>query len=408
MSMKSAQEAREMILSSVKALSSELVSLLESHRRVLAEDIVAREDIPAFDNSSMDGFALQAADTDGASETAPVQLHIAGEVAAGAISVPELSAHTALRIMTGAPVPPGADAVLELEAVKTQNGCVQVSMPVHAGRNIRRRGEEFRAGTVVLHRGTYLRAAHLGVLATLGYTKVQVFRKPSVAFLTTGDELVDVGQPLQPGQIRNSNAYALWGLLREAGAEPVNLGTARDDARMLYEKFQSGLAYDALLTSGGVSVGAYDLVIKTLKRLGVQQQFWKVNIKPGMPLFFGLYHDDQQQRDVPVFGLPGNPVSTMVTFLQFVRPALDKMVGLTDRPPIRLKARLEHDLVKREGKRHFVRGMLRNENSRLTVQTTGMQSSAALSSMALANCLIVIPEERTEIKAGEEVEVELL
>lgn len=406
--MKSVQEAREMILSSVNTLPTELVSLLAAHGRVLAEDIVAREDLPAFDNSSMDGFALQAADTAGATEINPVQLPLAGEVAAGSLLPQTLSAHTAMRIMTGAPIPPGANAVLELEAVKTQNGSVEISLPVQAGRNIRRKGEELRAGTTVLHHGTHLQAAHLGVLATLGYEKVQVYCKPFVAFLTTGNELVEVGCPLQPGQIRNSNAYALWGLLREAGAEPVNLGTARDDEHSLRDKLHKGLSYDALVTSGGVSVGAYDFVIKTLEALGVQKQFWKVNIKPGMPLFFGLYRDRQRERDIPVFGLPGNPVSTMVTFLQFVRPAIDAMQGRIDRRPIRLTARMVQDYVKKDGKRHFLRGVLRNENGSLTVQTTGMQNSAALSSMAVANCLIVIPEERKQIKAGEEVDVELL
>ncbi|HXG38503.1 MAG TPA: gephyrin-like molybdotransferase Glp [Bacteroidota bacterium] len=405
--MKSAQEARKVILSSVKTLPSEQVSLWEAHGRVLGEDIIAREDLPAFDNSSMDGFALHAADTVEATETKPALLHLAGEVAAGALSVRELSARTAVRIMTGAPIPPGADAVLELEAVKTQNGFVQIEMPVSVGRNIRRKGEELSAGTVVFRHGTYLRAAHLGVLATLGYEKVQVYRKPSVAFLTTGNELVDVGHPLEVGQIRNSNAYALWGLIREAGAEPVNLGTARDDERSLHDKLHAGLSYDVLVTSGGVSVGAYDLVMRVLERLGVQKQFWKVNIKPGMPLFFGLYRN-QRERDVPVFGLPGNPVSTMVTFLQFVRPAIQTMQGRTDSEPIRLPARMMQDYVKKDGKRHFLRGILRNDNGSLTVQTTGTQSSAALSSMALANCLIVVPEQRTDIKAGEEVEVELL
>lgn len=405
--MKSAQEARNVILSSVKTLPSEQVSLWEAHGRVLGEDITAREDLPAFDNSSMDGFALHAADTVEATETKPALLHLAGEVAAGALSVRELSARTAVRIMTGAPIPLGADAVLELEAVKTQNGFVQIERPVSVGRNIRRKGEELGAGTVVLRHGTHLRAAHLGVLATLGYEKVQVYRKPSVAFLTTGNELVDVGHPLEVGQIRNSNAYALWGLIREAGAEPVNLGTARDDERSLHDKLHAGLSYDVLVTSGGVSVGAYDLVMRVLERLGVQKQFWKVNIKPGMPLFFGLYRN-QRERDVPVFGLPGNPVSTMVTFLQFVRPAIQTMQGRTDNEPTRLPARMMQDYVKKDGKRHFLRGILRNDNGSLTVQTTGTQSSAALSSMALANCLIVVPEQRTDIKAGEEVEVELL
>jgi molybdopterin molybdotransferase len=406
--MRSVQEAREIILSSVQVLPSEEVSLLDAHGRVLAEDIVTREDLPFFDNSSMDGVALRSADTAEATETSPVTLRLAGEVAAGAILPRELSAHTAVRIMTGAPIPSGADAVLELEALSIQNGSVRISKPVRAGRNIRRKGEELRAGTTIVRPGTYLRAAHLGLLAMLGYAKVRVYRKPSVAVLTTGNELVDLGQPLQPGQIRNSNAYALSGLLREAGAEPVNLGTARDDEQVLREQLREGLKYDALVTSGGVSVGAYDLVMKALEGLGVEKKFWKVNIKPGMPMFFGLYQASEQGRAVPVFGLPGNPVSTMVTFLQFVRPSIHAMQGRTDGDPLRLNARLMHGYVKNDGKRHYLRGILQSENGRLAVQSTGTQSSAALTSMVLANCLIVIPEERREIQAGEEVEVEML
>jgi molybdopterin molybdotransferase len=404
--MKSVEEARTIILSAVRTMPSEQVPLLESHRRVLAEDIAAKEDVPSFDHSSMDGFALRAEDTLAATETTPVFLHLAGEVAAGERSLGRLIPQTAVRIMTGAPIPPGADAVLQLEAVYVQNGSVRVDKPVSVGTNVRRKGEELRAGTTVLKRGDDLRASHLALLALLGVDRVNVIRKPSVAFLATGNELVEVDEQPQPGQLRNSNSYALWGLIREAGAEPVSLGTVRDDEGALYEKLQAGLAHDVLITSGGVSVGAYDYVVKTLLRLGVQQQFWKVNIKPGKPLFFGIFSN--RERTVPVFGLPGNPVSTIVSFLQFVRPALLKMTGRTDSALRRLQAVFTQDYQKQDGRRHLLRGVLRNENNRLIVHTTGMQSSAALSSMVNANCLIVIPEETMHVKAGEEVEVELL
>lgn len=406
--MNTAEEALNIILGSVALLPDECVPLLRAHQRVLAQAIVADGDVPFFDNSSMDGFALSSADTRSATEIAPVTLQVVGEVAAGSTFSQAIPEQSAVRIMTGAPIPPGADAVLELEAVVAKNGSVQLGKPVATGRNIRKKGEDILAGSTAVERGTFLRASHMGVLASLGVTTVPVYRKPFVALLTTGNELVGVDQKPQAGQIRNSNAFSLWGLTEESGALPVNLGTARDDEEELALKLREGLQQDMLVTSGGVSVGAYDYMLKLLGQIGVDIKFWKVNIKPGMPLLFGVHHDSARQRDIPVFGLPGNPVSTIVTFLQFVRPAIHKMTGREHAKPIRLAATLEHDFQKKDVKRHFVRGIVRNENNRFVVHSTGSQSSGALTSMVKANCLIVIPEERMEIKAGEEVDIELL
>lgn len=405
--MTTADEALNIILSSVALLPEERVPLLQAHHRVLAQAVVADSDIPFFDNSSMDGFALSSGDTQSATDAAPVTLQVVGEVAAGSTFSQTISKHSVVRITTGAPIPLGADAVLELEAVAAKNGSVQIGKPVAAGKNIRKKGEDMKAGATVLGRGTFIRASQLGVLASLGVTRVPVYRKPSVAILTTGNELVEIDQKPQLGQIRNSNAYSLCGLIEESGAEPVNLGTARDNEDELLEKLREGLQHDVLVTSGGVSVGAYDYVLKTLEHIGVEVKFWKVKIKPGMPLVFGVYRDNERRRDIPVFGLPGNPVSTMVTFLQFVRPAIFKMMGREDGQQIRLIATLEHDFQKKDSKRHFVRGIVRNEKNRLFVQSTGTQSSGALTSMAKANCLMVISEQQMEIKAGEEVEIEL-
>ncbi|MCI0706987.1 MAG: molybdopterin molybdotransferase MoeA [Ignavibacteriae bacterium] len=403
--MKSVQEARAIILDSLAMQSVESQPLRQAFHRVLAEDVVAAQDVPAFDNTSMDGYAVVSADTLRASEAAQVRLSVSGEVSAGKMYSGTLKPGEAVRIMTGAPIPIGADAVVEQEVVRASNGFVEIGTVVQPGRNIRRKGEDVRAGTVIMHRGTFLRSAHLGVLASAGASSVQVYRTPSVAFLTTGNELVEIDSIPASGQIRNSNAYSLWGLIQEAGAEPVDIGTAKDDKHELSQKLREGLKQDVLITSGGVSVGAYDYVLKTLEELGVKQKFWKVNIKPGMPFFYGVYHD--ANRVVPVFGLPGNPVSTMVTFLQFVRPALQKMMGREDFEVVRLKAKIEHDIHKKATKRHFLRGIVRNEAGGLIVTTTGTQSSGALTSMAKANCFIVVPEDVTELKAGDEVGIEL-
>ncbi|MGH2569444.1 MAG: molybdopterin molybdotransferase MoeA, partial [Bacteroidota bacterium] len=277
--MKSVGEAREIILQSVPAALEEKLPLLQAHRRVLAETVIAEADIPAFDNSSMDGFALSSEDTQRANQSIPVTLQLAGEVAAGSVLSQAIPAGSAVRIMTGAPIPRGANAVIEQEAVVARNGIVQVGIPVAEGRNIRKKGEDIRSGATILELGTLMKAAHLGVLASLGVSHVSVYRKPTVAFLATGNELVDLSQEPEEGQIRNSNAYTLWGLVEESGGVPVNLGTAKDDEHELMEKLRRGLSYDMLMTSGGVSVGAYDYVLKALEDLGVQRKFWKVNIK---------------------------------------------------------------------------------------------------------------------------------
>ncbi|MBI3110935.1 MAG: molybdopterin molybdotransferase MoeA [Ignavibacteriales bacterium] len=407
--MLSFDEARELISRQLPVLASEYVSLTQALNRVLAGDLVADHDIPSFDNSSMDGYALHASDTVGAGPgSGGVQLKVAGEAGAGTVTSTPVARGTVIRIMTGAPLPPGADAVLEQEQVIVRNGSIEIAAIVPEGKNIRRKGEDLCAGQTVMTRGSILRAGHLGVLASLGKTEIMVYRRPKVGILTTGNELIDVAEPLTPGKIRNSNAYSLLGSVLESGGEPVSLGKVKDEERDLEGALRKGLEYDALVTSGGVSVGKYDLVLQTLKNIGVEIVFWKVNIKPGMPVAFGLYRTSGTEKPVPVFALPGNPVSTMVTFLQFVRPALFRMGGREGDGALRLNATLEHDIRKHDRKRHFSRGVVRNEHGRLIVRTTGTQSSGVLSSMVQANCLITLREEQMEIRAGEEVEVEFL
>lgn len=398
--MLSAKEAQDIVLSSVPTLEREHVDIINAHGRVLAEEIIAAENIPPFDNSAMDGFAVRAHDV----SNAPILLKIIGEVSAGQLFSHELRPGEAIRVMTGGQVPPGADAVVQVEWTGTAGeNQVRVQRAVTVGLNIRRAGEDIQKGQVVLQSGRELRAAELGVLASLGRKSVNVYQVPRVAFIATGNELLEVDQPLEPGKIRNSNSYTVSALIKEIGAHPVDLGIARDSRHELRNKILQGLGSDALVTTGGVSVGNYDLVQTVMKEIGIEIKLWKVNIKPGMPFLFGMY------ESTPVFGLPGNPVSTMVTFLKFVKPALRKMMGVS--PPeagFRLRAELAHDLKKTDGKRHFIRGILESQDGKFTVRTTGSQSSGVLSSLVKANCLIVVPEHVGTLKKGDSAEVELL
>ncbi|HLF20067.1 MAG TPA: gephyrin-like molybdotransferase Glp, partial [Bacteroidota bacterium] len=332
---------------------------------------------------------------------------VLGEIAAGDASEKNLGARTAIHVMTGAPIPEGADAVVEQELTTIRNGTVLVPSALTAGRNIRRKGEDIRAGQIAVQKGRLLKAPEMGVLASIGISSLEVFRKPTVAILTSGNELVAVDSKLEPGKIRNSNAYSLLGLVKQALCMPVDLGIVPDDEEILSRKIKEGLTHDALITSGGVSVGKYDLMLKALENVGVVRKFWKVNIKPGGPFAFSVYIRKDQK--IPVFSLPGNPVSTVVTFLELVLPGLMRLTGISSPSKrLQLRARLDHDIRKNDKKRHFSRGILRNEGGELFVKTTGPQSSGILTSMVLANCLIVIPEDQQDLKAGELVDVEIL
>lgn len=405
--MVSAIEARKRIVDSITPVSSEPCPLQGCGGRILAIDVSAPHDVPLFNNSGMDGYAVQAGDVLKASSENPVDLKPLGEVPAGKPFTDQVAPGTAIRIMTGAPVPDGADAVIEQELTETRNGMVRVQAPARIGRNIRKRGEDIRAGSIVLKKGTRMNPAAVGVLASLGILSVDVYRQPSVAILTTGDELVDAAETPGPGQIRNSNAFTLSELVRNCGAVPVNLGIVRDTRNELSSAVRKALEADAVITSGGVSVGAFDLVLDVLKSEGVAIQFWKVNIKPGMPLAYGI--KKRNGKTVPVVALPGNPVSSMVTFLQFVRPGLEKLSGIpAPGLPLRIRAILAETLSKKDHKRHFVRGIAGNDGDQIVVATTGSQSSGVLTSMVAANCLIVLPEDAGDLKAGDSVEVELL
>jgi molybdopterin molybdotransferase len=394
-----AREALQSILNAAHPLGPVTLSIERSIGSALAEDVVAAENIPSFDNAAMDGFAVISSDA----ATAPVTLSIAGEVAAGAVASSDLKPGEAMSIMTGAKIPRGCDAVIQQEWTELPDPHhVKLLRPVTAGHNIRRAGSDITSGTVVLKRGTSLRPQEIGVLASLGRRFAVVHRKPSVAILATGSEIVDVAKPLPDGKVRNSNAYVLTALAAQLGCDAVNMGIVQDELAEIKKRMEEGLRSDVLITTGGVSVGKYDLVMSALKELGGEVKFWKVNIKPGMPLMFG------QCRGRLVFGLPGNPVSAMVTFLQFVKPALLRLMGLEREAPVRLHARLDEEIRKSDGKRHFVRGILTNSDGSVHVRTTGSQVSNVLTSLSRADCLIILPEDRDYFPKGAEVEVELL
>ncbi|HWP81901.1 MAG TPA: gephyrin-like molybdotransferase Glp [Bacteroidota bacterium] len=398
-----ANEGLRIILSNLPLLPVETRKLLDAHSAVLAKDIIATHDVPPYDCSSMDGFALRAADTREAVRV-PVSLNVVGELAAGDSGNFIVQPQTAVRIMTGASIPEGSDAVLEQELVTIRNGSILLNSAVASGRNIRRKGEDIRVGDCVLKKGTLLRAFHLGVIASQGIQEVEVFRTPNVSILTTGNELADVDEK---GNVRrDSNRYSLWGLVRECSGKPILLNRARDNEQELQEKIQDGLRHDVLITTGGVSVGKYDFVLNVLEEIGVEIKFWKLRIKPGMPIAFGVYAD--RGRRVPVFALPGNPVSAGITFLEFVKPGLQAMQGRQPDPPVALWAISEQGIPKKDSKRHFLRGVVRNHNGEFVVRTTGNQSSGVLTSMIEANCLIVLPEDSGPIEQGTKVEIHLL
>ncbi|MBI1805943.1 MAG: molybdopterin molybdotransferase MoeA [Ignavibacteria bacterium] len=394
-----AADAIRIIVNSVCSLGSVTTALDRSLGMVLAEDIVSEDDVPPFDNAAMDGYAVR---TDNIREV-PVILSVVEEIAAGFTATRSLQPGEAMSIMTGAKIVQGCDAVVQLEWTESlDDGQVKILRTISAGHNIRRAGTDIAKGVKVFTKGQALRPQEIGVLASLGRRFVEVYRSPSVAILTTGSEVVELHQQLSEGKIRNSNAHVLAALVKKIGAEPRYLGIAKDDRHDLTSKITEGLKEDVLITSGGISVGKYDLVLEVFRELGVDIKFWKINIRPGMPLLFGLYETK------PVFGLPGNPVSTMVTFLQFVQPALLRLMGHTSDRQVGIRARLEEEIIKKDGKRHYVRGIVESRDGSLVVHTTGPQVSNILTSLSKANCLIIIPEEREIVRAGEEVEIELL
>jgi molybdopterin molybdotransferase len=397
----SVEEALEQILSRVDRLGSERVELLSSLGRVLAEPIPARFDIPPWPNSSMDGYALRSEDTHEAGPGNPVALQVVGTIPAGSVSAQPLQAGQVFRIFTGAPLPDGADSVIPQEEVQVQDGRIRVPRPVAQGEFVRPRGEDLRAGETALEAGQAIGPAQIGLLATLGRSRALVFRRPRVAILSTGDEVVDLGGEVAQGKIPNSNSYALMAQVLEAGGEPLNVGVAPDIPESIEERLRWGLSADVLISSAGVSVGDYDVVRDALRRLGAELHLWQVAMRPGKPITFGSIGGR------PIFGLPGNPVSAMVTFELFVRPALLKMSGHMALHRPRIHARALSPIPNPGGRRGYLRVTLSAEGGGYGARLTGNQGSAVLTSMVSADGLAVVPADTT-IPSGDTVPVILL
>ena len=398
----SAENALRIILDAVRPARAESVLIGRAARRTAAEDVASRFDIPPFDNSAMDGYALRSADIAAASARGPVRLPLAGEASAGDPFRGRLPAGAAVHVMTGGVIPRGADTVVPVEQAEIAGDAVVIRAPSPPGTYIRRRGEDIARGRRVISRGDLLTPSHVGVLASIGRTSVRVAARPRVAILATGDEIVPPQGKPGPGQIRNSSSYALMGMVEEAGGAAEFLGIAPDRKSAIRRSVIRGLGRDLLILTGGVSVGAHDYVAGVLRDAGIDIRFWRVNIRPGSPLLFGV------ARRTLVFGLPGNPVSTAVTFLQFVRPALRRMLGQKTLFPARFAAVTDEALDGGGGKRCYIRGIARSVGRTIRVRTTGSQSSGVMSSMLLANCLIILPEGGKSLSPGDPVEIEYL
>lgn len=393
--MVSVEQARAIILGEARPLASETVALDDALGRVLAEDVAADRDLPPFDRAAMDGYALRAADV----ARAPVALEVVGELRAGDAKALVVGAGQAVRIMTGAVVPPGATAVQQVEKTQPLDEFrVTVLAPVAEGQNLAPRGSEVKAGETVLARGRTLDPAAIGVLATVGRARVGVARRPVVAVLVTGDEIVDVVETPGPTRIRNSNGPALAAAARQAGADVRDLGAVPDDKDAIAAALGRGLAADVLVVSGGVSAGDYDLVEPALLELGARLLVTKVAVKPGAPLVVA------RCGETLVFGLPGNPVSAQVTFELFARPALLKMQGAAALTRPRLEAELGAAVRNRSGRRSYLPARLRHEGGRLLARPVRSLGSGDLVAHARANALVVLDAEREEARAGERVE----
>ena len=409
----SVEEALEKILSNFNVLEPEDELILDALGRVLAEDVRSTIDIPPLDNSAMDGYAVQAQSTEGASASSPRILRVIGEVAAGYITKEEVGPGTAIRIMTGAPIPKGADAVVQFEDTDEEkrktakNPIHEIGIMRQAGKglNIRLAGEDIPSGSLVLQAGTLLRPQEIGVLASLGREVIRVIRRPVAAILATGDELVDIKESLPPGKIYNSNTYSLAAQVLRYGGVPKILGIARDNIEALTQKIKQARDADMLITSAGVSVGEYDVVKDVLAQLG-EVTFWTVRMKPGKPLAFGVLR--LGKRKIPHLGLPGNPVSSMIAFEQFARPAILKMLGKKDytKPVIVVKS--EGKIVNNDSRRIFARVIVTKHDDQYFAKLVGPQGSGILISMALANGLMIVPEDKPAIEVGEEVQVQML
>ena len=413
--MLSVEQALEKILGYVDVLEAEPKPILDCLGQVLAEDVYSSVTIPPLDNSAMDGYAVRAEDTRGATEQTRKFLRVIDTVAAGSISEYEVEPGTTVRIMTGAPLPKGADSIVRFEDTdetqrKRISGEIGVLHEVELGRDIRRAGEDVTHGSLVLSKEIVIRPSEVGVLASLGCSEVKVIRRPVVAILATGNELVDIAQPLPKGKIYNSNSYSVAALVQRYGGIPRILGIALDSESSLVISLRKGLDADMLITTGGVSMGDYDVVKDVLVKQG-EIAFWTVRMKPGKPLAFGIVKGIDEAgvtKNIPHLGLPGNPVSAMVTFELFARPAILKMLGKKNLTKPAIEAVIEEPITNSDGRRVFTRVVVEKRNGQYYARPTGPQGSGILTSMSLANGLAIVPEDKPGIEAGDVAQVLML
>ncbi len=390
--------AQHLVMSEVRPLGVERVTLLDALGRILREPVTSPHDVPERDNSAMDGYAVRAADLRNATPRSPVTLEIVADLPAGTVGTGRVEPGTAARIMTGALIPEGADAVAQIEITDHGADTVQIFEPVRAGAHIRRRGEDMVAGTTVLEPGVVIGAGEVGVLAGVRRSVVTVGRRPTVAIIATGDEIVEIDQVREPGSVMNSNSYALASLVREAGAIPRLMGIVRDSREAMVETIRASMDADVIVSSGGVSVGVRDFVKPALSELGAETRFWKVAMRPGKPLLFARLEDRL------FFGLPGNPVSTMVSFILFIAPALRKAMGQVRglQPPV-VNARLTAPLRSRGDRRFFQRVRVVAREGRLIAIPMRAQGSGISTSMIAANGFAVLDLGQTSAEEGSEI-----
>lgn len=410
MSLLSVDQARERILSHFQPVTTETLPLADCSQRVLAQEIAATSDLPPFDNSSMDGFAVHAADVADAASDSARRLRVVADIPAGSHPTLSLARGEAARIMTGAPVPHGADAVVPVEDTDFDNrdagtpapDNVQIFRSSKTGANVRQRGMDLRAGELVLHTGRVLKPQDLGLLAMLGFADVPVYRKPRIALFSSGDELLPVDAPLEEGKIRDSNSYTLAALVEGAGTEVIQLGVAKDNPGSVKALLEKAVErnVDLIISSAGVSVGAFDFVKQVIETNG-RMDFWRVNMRPGKPVAFGEY------KEILFIGLPGNPVSSFVGFEVFVRPALQRLRGALNggRPTVRVRC---EEQIDSDGRESYLRAEVHETDGSLIARLTGHQGSGNLHSLVQANALLIIPAGVKCVPAGQEVKAWLI
>ncbi len=396
------EEAQRRVLDETPLLGTELVELHDALGRILREDIAAPRDVPSSANSAMDGYAVIAADVAGASESAPASLRVIEDVPAGRVATKRLEPGTAIRIMTGALLPAGADAVVPVELTDGGSGSVRVTAPVARAANVRARGEDMRAGAIVLRAGSRLGPGEIGVLASVQKPKVEVGRRPELAILSTGDEVIAIDETWEPGKVVNSNSWSLASLARSAGALPRLMGIVPDALEATKEAIRAAATSDFILSSGGVSVGAYDFVKDALDAMGAETRFWQVAMKPGKPLVLA------RLGETLYFGLPGNPVSCMVSFLLFIVPAVRKAMGESGTLTLpSVRAALAAPLRSRGDRRQYFRARAAARDGRIVVTPMTGQGSGQSTGMIGANAFAVVDAGTHELAAGDEVEIVL-